>query len=222
MPSNPPESITLRRITGAVGNPELSAIPSASASEFAAEDSGDVRLRDDMASAQTSNRSVELQLTAPGDRHKMVPPPLPVFHSPLSLLHKPPYEILSGEAQPFFESPDRYRRILDALFPSPARAAHSMISEMPRTADHGPFLEVELDWDATQIADDWLLEAVHAVHDADYVSFLKNIYQEWVAEGGSKVGYTSPQRSDDEVDSILISTTSSGTGCGAPRDLPPP
>ncbi|GJN94509.1 hypothetical protein Rhopal_007591-T1 [Rhodotorula paludigena] len=91
-----------------------------------------------------------------------------VFHSPLSLTHDPPYEILSGCAQPYFESPQRYHRILAALLASPA------------------FEERRLDWHTDEVVTAELLRAVRAVHDEEYLAFLEEIYDEWIAEGGSK------------------------------------
>ncbi|GAA6034689.1 hypothetical protein JCM8097_001122 [Rhodosporidiobolus ruineniae] len=94
--------------------------------------------------------------------------PLPVFHTPLSLLHNPPTEILSGSAIPYIESPERYRRILAALSASSA-------------------LEVrEEGWTRGDVITEELEEAVRRVHGEEYLAFLEEIYEEWVAEGGSK------------------------------------
>lgn len=98
-------------------------------------------------------------------------PPLPVFHCPLSLTHDPPHEILSGCVQPYFESPERYRRILDALVCDRERYVERALDLSPR--------DVETNSD--------LLEAIERVHDGAYLSFLREIYDEWIAEGGSKV-----------------------------------
>lgn len=95
--------------------------------------------------------------------------PLPVFHTPLSLLHDPPHEILSGQLQPYFESPERYHRILSTL------------------RDSGAFEVVQQGWTRDDVVTEELLTAVRAVHDEDYVDFLRNVYEEWVKEGGSKV-----------------------------------
>ncbi|GAA5909009.1 hypothetical protein JCM8208_007142 [Rhodotorula glutinis] len=96
-----------------------------------------------------------------------------VFHSPLSLLHNPPHEILSGSLQPYFESPDRYRRILAALLLPPRRGST-------------PFEERRLDWTKAEVLTPELDRAVRAVHDPAYLDFLASIYPEWVAEGGSR------------------------------------
>ncbi|GAA5830144.1 hypothetical protein JCM11251_006895 [Rhodosporidiobolus azoricus] len=95
-------------------------------------------------------------------------PRLPVFHTSLSLLHDPPTEILSGRPVPYVESPARYHRILDVL-----------ISDER-------FHEVAEDWKRDDVITPGLLQAVRAVHSEDYVAFLEEIYEEWIAEGGSK------------------------------------
>lgn len=113
-------------------------------------------------------------------------PRLRVLHSPLSLLHNPPHEILSGALQPYFESPDRYHRILDALFPSRA-STEIMSSNAPALWAQVEFEDVELDWKAGQVGEPWVLAAIGAVHSKDYLAFLEGVYREWIAEGGSKV-----------------------------------
>lgn len=110
-----------------------------------------------------------------------------VFHSPLSLLHDPPHEILSGCLQPYFESPERYYRILSALvgptLSSAAAAATAAGSHV------GPWRAEErrLEWTRDEVLTSELDRAVRAVHDGEYLDFLREIYDEWVAEGGSKV-----------------------------------
>lgn len=91
-----------------------------------------------------------------------------VFHTPLSLLHDPPHEILSGCVQPYFESPERCFRILAALLKSTA------------------FTERTLEWPVEEVVTKEVFEAIRAVHDERYLAFLAEIYDEWVAEGGSK------------------------------------
>lgn len=91
-----------------------------------------------------------------------------VFHTPLSLLHNPPHEILSGCVQPYFESPERYFRILTTLLKS--------------TAFEGRTLE----WPVEEVVTEEVLEAIRPVHDERYLAFLAEIYDEWIAEGGSK------------------------------------
>lgn len=108
----------------------------------------------------------------------------PVFHTPLSLLHDPPHEILSGCVQPYFESPERYHRILDALL-----------------EDQDTYEEYKMPWKAGEVDTDELREAVRRVHDEDYSDFLREIYDEWVAEGGSKV-----RKSRVSVDSVKLTS----------------
>lgn len=98
---------------------------------------------------------------------------IPIVYSPLSLLHNPPHEILSGCVQPYFESPERYHRILSALLDDSSRyTAH----------------ELEVTRDRVETKE--LKEAVARVHEEDYLVFLEEIYEEWIKEGGSKVRAT--------------------------------
>lgn len=95
---------------------------------------------------------------------------LPVVHSPLSLLHNPPHEILSGCIQPYFESPERYHRILNPLL-----------------EDAETYEDLKLDLSRQTIDSADLRKSISRVHDEDYLDFLREIYDEWIAEGGSKV-----------------------------------
>ncbi|GAA5980936.1 hypothetical protein JCM5350_004771 [Sporobolomyces pararoseus] len=95
---------------------------------------------------------------------------LKVVHCPLSLSHNPPHEILSGCLQPYFEAPERYHRILDALL-----------------HDQDRYIEYRLDLKPEEAAgNEDLRRAVERIHEGDYLAFLSEIYNEWVAEGGSK------------------------------------
>jgi hypothetical protein len=98
---------------------------------------------------------------------------IPVMWTPLSALHDPPHEILSGQLQPYFESPQRVSLILDSIF------AH----EECKTR----FDKVQLDWEREEVGEDWVWDSLRAVHGEDYLEFLRDIYEEWIAEGGSKV-----------------------------------
>ena len=96
---------------------------------------------------------------------------LKVVHCPLSLSHNPPHEILSGCLQPYFEAPERYHRIRDALL-----------------HDQDRYIEYRLDLKPEEVAgNEELRRAVERIHEGDYLAFLSEIYNEWVAEGGSKV-----------------------------------
>lgn len=72
-------------------------------------------------------------------------------------LHDPPFEILDGQVQPYFESPRRAEMILAALdaagFPAP---------QAPRRFGLGPIL---------------------GVHAEDYVTYLQQAHMRWVASG---------------------------------------
>ncbi|CEQ42514.1 SPOSA6832_04337 [Sporobolomyces salmonicolor] len=107
------------------------------------------------------------------ERSGIAPARFPVFHCPLSLEHNPPHEVLSGRLQPYFESPERYVRILDGLL-------------SPEDGEGAVFDEIKLDWKPEEVEMEELRYAIEAVHDGDYLTFLREIYDEWVAEGGSK------------------------------------
>lgn len=96
-----------------------------------------------------------------------------VFHTPLSLLHDPPTEILSGRPIKPYESPARVGRILSALLPD----------------DPEPlFTEQACHWDSDEVLQDKdLLDAIKQVHGPGYLDFLKTVYDQWCKEGGSKV-----------------------------------
>lgn len=89
-----------------------------------------------------------------------------VFYDLDCLLHDPPHEILSGKLVPYLESPDRVRRIKDALTKSGSFELHLPEQSWPHD----------------------ILHYVRMVHSEDYVNHIKNIYDEWVAEGGDEVG----------------------------------
>ncbi|GAA5971243.1 hypothetical protein JCM3765_007517 [Sporobolomyces pararoseus] len=95
---------------------------------------------------------------------------LEVIHCPLSLSHNPPHEILSGCLQPYFEAPERYHRILEALL-----------------QDEDRYKECRLNLELEDVAEkEELRTAVERVHEGGYLAFLSEIYNEWIAEGGSK------------------------------------
>ncbi|GAA5939843.1 histone deacetylase family protein [Sporobolomyces koalae] len=95
---------------------------------------------------------------------------IPVVHNPVSLSHNPPYEVLSGCFQPYQESPERYHRILKALLDDP----------------QARYLEHKISLNGGEIDTDELDRAIGRVHDREYLDFLREIYVEWVNEGGSK------------------------------------
>jgi acetoin utilization deacetylase AcuC-like enzyme len=77
-----------------------------------------------------------------------------VFYSDQHTLHNPPFELFDGgQHMPYLENPERMERILSAL----------------KNREWAHILE----------PDDFGLEPVLAVHDADYVDFLRTAYEEW-------------------------------------------
>ena len=99
-------------------------------------------------------------------------------------LHAPRGEIHGGELVTPFESPFRADLILEAV----------------REAGHGPIIEPE----------EFGLEAVLAIHDADYVRFLETAWDRWTAEGyaGDAIPTCFParrmaQRPPEDIDGLL-------------------
>lgn len=84
-----------------------------------------------------------------------------IFYSETHKLHNPPFELFDGgQHMPYLESPERAERILSALR--------------------------ELDWIEILEPEDFGLDPILAVHDADYVDFLRTAYEEWIQV---KTGY---------------------------------
>src|SRR5512140_1537428 len=81
---------------------------------------------------------------------------LPVIHSKTYKLHAPAFEIWpGGRITEYFESPQRAEIILSAL----------------RSTD----------WAEVRPPAATTLDPITAVHDADYVAFVKDGYREWLA-----------------------------------------
>ena len=79
-----------------------------------------------------------------------------IFYSEEHRKHYPPYEVFDGGKRvPYYENPDRMDRILMAL----------------RKTDWATFFEPE----------DFGLDPILAVHDADYLAFLASAWTEWLA-----------------------------------------
>jgi len=77
-----------------------------------------------------------------------------IFYSDTHSLHNPPFELFDGgQHMPYLENPERMERILSAL-------------RIQRWAE---MLEPE----------DFGLDPILAVHDADYVDYLRTAFQEW-------------------------------------------
>ena len=80
-----------------------------------------------------------------------------IFYSEAHKLHSPPFELFDGgQRMPYLETPDRMERILFAL--------------------------KERDWAEMRAPEDFGLDPILAVHDADYVDFLRTAYEEWTQE----------------------------------------
>ena len=80
-----------------------------------------------------------------------------IFYSDTHYQHNPPFELFEGGVRmPYLENPERMERILSAL--------------------------KDQNW--VEILDpiDFGLDPILAVHDADYVDFLRTAYQEWIQE----------------------------------------
>ena len=78
-----------------------------------------------------------------------------IFYSDVHLQHNPPFEIFDGgEKYPHFEVPERAERILAAL--------------------------KQTDWAEILPPEDFGLDPILAVHDADYIDFLRTSYAEWM------------------------------------------
>lgn len=77
-----------------------------------------------------------------------------IFYSDAHKLHNPPFELFDGgQHMPYLESPERMGEILAAL----------------NNEDWAHILE----------PDDFGLDPILSVHDADYVDFLRTAYEEW-------------------------------------------
>jgi acetoin utilization deacetylase AcuC-like enzyme len=79
------------------------------------------------------------------------------IYSPAHLHHAPAKEFLDGALVDVFEMPQRAELILQAV----------------RDADLGPVLA----------PDDFGMAPIQAIHDADYLEFLKSAYARWIADG---------------------------------------
>ena len=80
-----------------------------------------------------------------------------VFYSDAHRQHNPPFELFDGGVRmPYLENPDRVERILSTL----------------KTKD----------WAELTPPENFGLDPILAVHDADYVDFLRTAYKEWTQE----------------------------------------
>lgn len=80
-----------------------------------------------------------------------------IFYSETNKLHNPSFELFDGgQRMPYLENPDRMERILSVL--------------------------KERDWAELLTPEKFGLDPVIAVHDVDYVDFLRSAYEEWTRE----------------------------------------
>jgi acetoin utilization deacetylase AcuC-like enzyme len=78
-----------------------------------------------------------------------------VYYSNTHRLHDPPFELFDGgQHMPYLENPERLERILSVL--------------------------EEQDWVELLEPEDFGLDPILAVHDAEYVDFLRSAYEEWI------------------------------------------
>jgi acetoin utilization deacetylase AcuC-like enzyme len=77
-----------------------------------------------------------------------------IFYTDLHRLHNPPFELFDGgQHMPYLENPDRMEHILSTC--------------------------KERDWAEIREPEDFGLDPILAVHDRDYVDFLRTAYEEW-------------------------------------------
>ncbi|KAB5596064.1 Histone deacetylase superfamily protein [Ceratobasidium theobromae] len=95
-----------------------------------------------------------------------------LFYSDRCALHNPGFEILSGNATPYLESPSRMMAIMSHIAQDERTSSWSW-ENIDSSKDSG-----ELPVDA--------IEAINRVHHPDYVEYLRNAYEVWVQDGGSK------------------------------------
>jgi acetoin utilization deacetylase AcuC-like enzyme len=78
-----------------------------------------------------------------------------IYYSNIHVLHNPPFELFDGgQPMPYLESPERVERVLSAL--------------------------KQQDWAEIRQPEDFGLEPILAVHDTDYLDFLRSAFEEWI------------------------------------------
>ncbi|KAI0305038.1 hypothetical protein BC826DRAFT_1089142 [Russula brevipes] len=93
-----------------------------------------------------------------------------VFWDPDCLLHDPPYEILSGDKSPYFESPARLQSIKKELEQHPSLFSFESASSSSTDSESESGLDIT--------------RYVEMVHSREYLSYLSNAYENWVQSGG--------------------------------------
>lgn len=80
-----------------------------------------------------------------------------IFYTDTHKLHNPPFELFDGgQRVPYLETPERMEHILSVLG--------------------------KLDWSEILEPEDFGLDPILAVHDADYLDFLRTAFEEWMQE----------------------------------------
>jgi len=80
-----------------------------------------------------------------------------IFYTDNHKLHNPPFELFDGgQRVPYLENPERMERILSVL--------------------------KGLDWTEILAPEDFGLDPILAVHDTDYLDFLRTAFEEWMQE----------------------------------------
>jgi acetoin utilization deacetylase AcuC-like enzyme len=95
-----------------------------------------------------------------------------VFWDSDCLLHNPPYEILSGDKLPYFESPARLQLIKKELEQYPSLFTFESASSSSESSQN-------LRQDIPRY--------IQMVHSQEYLRYLSNAYDNWVRSGGSTV-----------------------------------
>jgi len=84
------------------------------------------------------------------------------YYSPLQKEHQPRLEFFEGELKQYLDAPERTEIILDAI-------RQSQLGEVIAPADYG-------------------MAPLAAVHDADYLQYLRSAYSNWITTGGNPEG----------------------------------
>ncbi|KAK4056443.1 hypothetical protein OIO90_002586 [Microbotryomycetes sp. JL221] len=124
-----------------------------------------------------------------------------VLVSSLCTRHDPPYEILSGQLKPYFESPERLHKILNALLQldqqedstttttTTTTTTATAPSESTTTSTTYTPLYTVIDFDdwteQDVLTDRVLAKHVKQVHQIDYLDYIRLVYDQWCSEGGN-------------------------------------
>lgn len=95
-----------------------------------------------------------------------------LFCSDKCARHNPEFEILSGNSVPYLESPDRLTRIMSYIWKN-------------EKTSHWQWENIDSSNDSDEVSPD-VIEAISGVHEPDYIDYLRNAYELWVKDGGSK------------------------------------